>query len=158
MRPSFTRRPTNAFSLTSKEGLLTIQCRNQNTLFPVLTNFRHTSPCRKSNRDHGLQWGLPTTGKEQINVLCTVTADPQVVNCNRFSYQQVIHIPRSPQALKKYLTSVRHVHNEINNTLARLSPMSTFCQTDSSITRTKISPPSPSSQLPNSPRAQSEAY
>jgi len=44
-----TRRPTNAFILTSKEDdLLTIQCHNQNTLFPDLTNFRRTSPCRRA--------------------------------------------------------------------------------------------------------------
>ena len=59
------------------------------TLFPDLTNFWHTSPCW-SNRDRGLQRELHTTGREHPkNVPRTVMADSQVVNCNRFSYQQV---------------------------------------------------------------------
>jgi hypothetical protein len=66
------------------------EANNQNTLFPGLTNFRHTSPCHISNRDHGLQRELPITGLCQLRH-STVTADSRVVNCNRFSYQQVIH-------------------------------------------------------------------
>jgi hypothetical protein len=32
-------------------------------MFPDLTSFRHTSPCRNSsNKDRGLQGELPTTG------------------------------------------------------------------------------------------------
>ncbi len=35
---------------------------------------------------------------EQLKSLRTVAADPRVVKCNRFSYQQVIHILLSMQA------------------------------------------------------------
>ena len=54
---------------------------------------------QRSNRDHSLQRELPTTGKAN-KLLRTVAADSQVVNCNRFSYQQVIHILPPTQAPK----------------------------------------------------------
>jgi hypothetical protein len=47
-------------------------------------------PVTSSNRDHGLQRELPTTGLVTKGH-CSVAADSQVVKCNRFSYQQVIH-------------------------------------------------------------------
>jgi len=37
-------------------------------------------------------------------MLTAVIVDSQVVNCNRFSYQQVIHILHSSQASFRYLT------------------------------------------------------
>jgi hypothetical protein len=55
------------------------------------------------NKDHGLQRELLTTG-QQKKLLTAVVVDSQVVNCNRFSYQQVIHILRSLQAPERYLT------------------------------------------------------
>ena len=44
-----------------------------------------------SNKDHGLRRELPTAGFITVNE-CSAAADSQVVKCNRFSYQQVIHI------------------------------------------------------------------
>jgi hypothetical protein len=65
---------------------------SQATLFPDLTNFRHISPCRwKATEFHGLQRELPTAGFITEDSSTTVV-DSQVVKCNRFSYQQVIHI------------------------------------------------------------------
>ena len=81
-----------------------LKTNNQNALFPGLTNFRHTSPGHRSNQDHGLQRELPTTGK-QTKLARTVAADSQVVNCNRFSYQQVIHIHLHCKLAKANLTS-----------------------------------------------------
>ena len=75
-----------------------------NTLFPDLTNFRHTSPCQ-SNRDRGLQRELHTTGKGYLPR--TIMADSQVVNCNRFSYQQVIHSLPSLRCTSRVLDSDR---------------------------------------------------
>jgi hypothetical protein len=71
-------------------------------MFPVLANFRHTSPCHRSNTDHGLQRELPTTGTED-KAPRTVEADSQLVNCSRISYQQVIRILHSAQG-KQELT------------------------------------------------------
>jgi hypothetical protein len=56
----------------------------------------------KSNKDHGLQRELLTTGQQ--NMPTAVVVDSQVVKCNRFSHQQVIHILRSLQAPERYLT------------------------------------------------------
>jgi hypothetical protein len=47
-------------------------------------------PVACSNRDHGLRRELPTTGHVNQDT-AAVAADSQVVKCNRFSYQQVIH-------------------------------------------------------------------
>jgi len=44
-----------------------------------------------SNKDRGLRRELPTAGLITMNE-CSAAADSQVVKCNRFSYQQVIHI------------------------------------------------------------------
>ena len=45
-----------------------------------------------------------TTNNRSTKMSTAVVVDSQVVNCNRFSYQQVIHILLSLQALKRYLT------------------------------------------------------
>src|SRR4030095_4597007 len=52
----FNNNPQKALLHTSKGQ------KSQTTLFPGLTNFRHTSPCHWSNRDHGLQRELLATG------------------------------------------------------------------------------------------------
>jgi hypothetical protein len=38
------------------------EARNQNTLFPDLTNFRRPSPCYQCNKNQSLQRELPSTG------------------------------------------------------------------------------------------------
>jgi hypothetical protein len=40
----------------------------QTALFPGLTNFKHISPCHKSNKDHGLQRELPMTDNTSKDV------------------------------------------------------------------------------------------
>lgn len=69
-------------------------------LVPDLTNFKHTSPCHNKVTEivaFSENYQQPV---EQIELLRTVAADSQVINCNRFSYQQGIHILRSMQAPK----------------------------------------------------------
>src|SRR6266700_2014578 len=113
-----------------------------NTLFPDLTNFRHTSPCR-NDRDHGLQRELHTTGRAPNGYPRTVVADSQIVNCDRFSYQQVIHILRSLQAPQWVLHSDRRRQvDPIEMPGSRLSQVSSPCQTGTSMTRSKTSQPS----------------
>jgi len=85
----------------SESASHTFKGQSQTTLFPGLTNFRHTSPCHRSNRDHGLQRGLLANRPRCMNK-STVTADPQVVKCNRFSYQQLIHILLHCKHHKRY--------------------------------------------------------
>jgi hypothetical protein len=55
----------------------------------------------QSNKDHGLQREL--LNNRSTDMSTAVVVDSQVVNCNRFSYQQVIHILRSLQAPEKVL-------------------------------------------------------
>lgn len=94
----------------------------QNTLFPGLTNFRHTSPSRRSNRDHGLQRELSATGTKR-QARRTVATDSRVVNCNRFSYQQVIHILLHRKLAKANSTEVRaHKHKCLINCSAQHIP------------------------------------
>jgi hypothetical protein len=59
----------------------------------------------ETDRDHGLQRELHTTGRGMISPRAAM-ADPQVVNCNRFSYQQVIHILPSLRAPSWYSTLI----------------------------------------------------
>lgn len=64
-------------------------------------------------------------------MLTAVAVDSQVVNCNRFGYQQVIHILRSLQAPKKVLdldVGQKQRSVFIPNCLAKLSQVSTVCQ------------------------------
>jgi len=101
----------------------------------------HFSLSHKSNKNHGLQRELLTTGQQ--NLLTAVIVDSQVVNCNRFSYQQVIHILRSLQAPERYLTSKAR-KQVVYFPIAWLSyPKSVHSvETDTSITRIKKSQPS----------------
>ena len=70
----------------------------------------------------------------------TVMADPQVVMCNRFSYQQVIHILPPLQAPKWVLDSERQRQvKPIKLPGSNLSQVSVPCQTGASITRSKTS-------------------
>ena len=48
-------------------------------------------PVTNGNKNGGLQRELPTTDQILIR-RGTVVADSQLIKCNRFSYQQVIHI------------------------------------------------------------------
>src|SRR5271155_1190355 len=64
-------------------------------------------------------------------MLTAVIVDSQVVNCNRFSYQQVIHILHSSQASFRYLIlKARKAKTgfTIQLCLAKLSQVSTVCQ------------------------------
>jgi len=101
----------------------------------------HFSLSHKSNKDHGLQRELLTTGQQKL--LTAVIVDSQVVNCNRFSYQQVIHILRSLQAPERYLT-LKARKQVVYFPIAWLSyPKSVHSvKTDISMTRIKKSQPS----------------
>lgn len=68
-----------------------------------------------------------------------VAVDSQVVNCNRFSYQQVIHILHSLQALCEVLDCIRLESEYSHFSIAWLSyPKSVHSvKTDTSMTRTK---------------------
>jgi hypothetical protein len=70
----------------------------------------------------------------------TVMADSQVVNCNRLSYQQVIHILPPLQAPKWVLDSERQRQvKPIKLPGSNLSQVSVPCQAGASITRSKTS-------------------
>ena len=59
---------------------------------PGLTNFKHSSPCRTEQQR---SWpSKRTTNNRSAEMLTAVVVDSQVVNCNRFGYQQVN--PHSP--------------------------------------------------------------
>lgn len=68
----------------------------------------------------------------QQTLSTAVIVDSQVVNCNRFSHQQAIHILHSLQASKRYSTCKGHQGSEEltpqPNCLAKLSQVSTVCQ------------------------------
>lgn len=83
--------------------VLANQSRQMKHLVPRSHKFQtHFSLSQKSNRDHGLQRELHTTGGASKGCPRTVMADSQVVNCNRLSYQQVIHILPPLQAPNEY--------------------------------------------------------
>src|SRR6266699_2874875 len=94
-------------------------------------------------RSHKFQRELHTTGRAPNGYPRTVMADSQIVNCDRFSYQQVIHILRSLQAPQWVLDSDRRRQvDPIEMPGSRLSQVSSPCQTGTSMTRSKTSQPS----------------
>jgi len=83
-----------------------------------------------------------TTNNRSTEKLTAVIVDSQVVNCNRFSYQQVIHIPRSLQAPRRYLTyyKARKMRIFTFSTAWLSYPKSVHSvETDTSMTRMKKS-------------------
>src|SRR5271170_442309 len=76
-------------------------------------------------------------------MLTAVVADSQVVKCNRFSYQQAIHSPRSLQAPERYLTYKQARSESFHLPGLKLSPSRYHSvKADTSITRRKTIPKS----------------
>ena len=81
----------------------------QTALFPVLTNFKHTSPCHwKATKIRAFKENYHQPA--QVDRLRTVKADSQVDNCDRFSYQQVIRLLQHCE-LRNELDFNRHKGN-----------------------------------------------
>jgi len=77
---------------STRECTDTSKGQQSNHLIPRSHKFQtHFSLSLLSNRDHGLQRELQATGSV-ARTKSSVTADSQVIKCNRFGYQQIIHI------------------------------------------------------------------
>lgn len=89
---------------------------------PDLTNFKHSSPCHTEQQR--LWPSKRTTNNRSTKMLTAVVVDSQMVNCNKFGYQQATHILHSLQAPQKYL-SCRPERRKLSNGLVKPSQVST---------------------------------
>jgi hypothetical protein len=107
------------------------------TLFPDLTNFKHSSPCHVKQQE---SWPSKrtTNNRSTQKVSTAVAVDSQVVNCSRFSYQQVIHILRSLQAPVRVLDFLGWKANTLSPIAWLSYPKSVHSvKADTSMTRIK---------------------
>ena len=137
--------PNQLSSLFPKDRQTSMRwAATKTTLFPDLTNFKHISPCHIEQQRSWPSKRTTNNRSTKKKLLTAVVADSQVVNCNRFSYQQVIHILRALQASKKILDLKRLGKQAIHFPIAWLNhPKSVpSVKADTSITRIKKSQPS----------------